>query len=147
MEVISEKIYNRLEKKGRTFVSISCKAENNATYNLAHYYTLKQPGEKVLVMGLREISRRYSHFDLSWIYDLDMEALNVPEVQEVICAGPYAADFALRCKLAGFAPEKIKTMETLEGLAKELKRTTGDVYGILNFDYIPPFLEEVNQYK
>ena len=98
-------------------------------------------------MGLREISRRYSHFDLSWIYDLDMEALNVPEVQEVICAGPYAADFALRCKLAGFAPDKIKTMETLEGLAKELKRTTGDVYGILNFDYIPPFLEEVNQYK
>lgn len=147
VEVISEKIYNRLEKKGRTFVYISCKAENNATYNLAHYYTLKQPGEKVLVMGLREISRRYSHFDLSWIYDLDMEALNVPEVQEVICAGPYAADFALRCKLAGFAPEKIKTMETLEGLAKELKRTTGDVYGILNFDYIPPFLEEVNQYK
>ncbi len=146
-EKISSKIYTELEKSGRRFYAINCKAENNATYNLAHYYTLKQPGEKVLVMGLREISRRYSHFDMSWVYDLDMEALNVPEVQEVICAGPYAADFALRCRLAGFPAEKVKTMETLNGLAKALKRTTGDVYGILNFDYIPPFLEEVNQYK
>ena len=146
-EQISGKIYTEIEKKGRKFVAINCKAENNATYNLAHYYTLKQPGPKVLVMGLREISRRYSHFDLSWVYDLDMEALNVPEVQEVICAGPYAADFALRCKLAGFPKEKVHRMETLDGLAKELKRTTGDVYGILNFDYIPPFLEEVNKYK
>ena len=146
-ETISSKIYNETSKNGRRFVSISCKAENNATYNLAHYYTLHQPGEKVLVMGLREISRRYSHFDLSWVYDLDMEALNVPEVQEVICAGPYAADFALRLKLAGFPAAKIKTMDSLSGLAKELKRTTGDVYGILNFDYIPPFLEEVEKYK
>ena len=145
-EKISEKIYSETEKKGRRFIAINCKAENNATYNLAHYYTLKQPGPKVLVMGLREISRRYSHFDLSWVYDLDLEALNVPEVQEVICAGPYAADFALRCKLAGFPKEKVIRMDTLDGLAKRLKKTTGDVYGILNFDYIPPFLEEVNKY-
>ncbi len=145
-EKISEKIYSETEKKGRRFIAINCKAENNATYNLAHYYTLKQPGPKVLVMGLREISRRYSHFDLSWVYDLDLEALNVPDVQEVICAGPYAADFALRCKLAGFPKEKVIRMDTLDGLAKRLKKTTGDVYGILNFDYIPPFLEEVNKY-
>ena len=146
-EKMSEKIYNMIEKNGRRFVAINCKAENNATYNLAHYYTLKQPGKKVLVMGLREISRRYNHFDLSWLYDLDMEALNVPEVEQVICAGPYAVDFALRCKLAGFPSEKVVQMETLTGLAEQLKETTGDVYGILNFDYIPPFLEEVNLYK
>jgi len=146
-ENVSEKIYTEIEKKGRRFTAINCKAENNATYNLAHYYTLRRPGKKVLVMGLREISRRYNHFDLSWLYDLDMESLNVPEVQEVICAGPYAADFVLRCKLAGFPAEKIKRMETLSGLAKELRRTDGDIYGILNFDYIAPFLEEVKAYK
>lgn len=146
-EKVSEKIYVETEKCGRRFVAINCKAENNATYNLAHYHTLRRPGKKVLVMGLREISRRYNHFDLSWLYDLDMESLNVPEVQEVICAGPYAADFVLRCKLAGFPAEKIHRMETLSGLAKELRRTDGDVYGILNFDYIPPFLEEVEAYK
>ena len=147
VEKVSDKIYTEIEKNGRRFTAINCKAENNATYNLAHYYTLRRPGKKVLVMGLREISRRYNHFDLSWLYDLDMESLNVPEVQEVILAGPYAADFVLRCKLAGFPMEKLHPMENLSGLAKELKRTDGDVYGILNFDYIAPFLEEVRAYK
>ena len=36
-------------------------------------------------------------------------------------------------------------METLSGLAKELKRTDGDVYGILNFDVVQPFLEEAEK--
>jgi len=139
--ILSSKIFTEVSGRDRKYVAISCKAENNATYNLAHYYTLHQPGKKVLVMGVREISRRYNHFDLSWLYDLDIEILNRPEVEKVLCVGPYAADFALRCNLAGFPKEKIVRLETMDGMPKALEGTTGDVYGILNFDMIEPFLD------
>ncbi len=140
-ETVSDKIYSVVPAGDRKFISISCKAENNATYNLAHYYTLHQPGQKVLVMGVREISRRYSHFDLSWLYDLDMECLVRPEVERVIAVGPYAAHFALRLRLAGFPEESIVQLDTMDGLLPALEGTQGDVYGILNFDVVEPFLD------
>ena len=142
---ISSKIYTKLEGKNRSFTSISCKADNNATYNLAHSYTAHQPGKKVLVMGVREISRRYEHFDLSWLYDLDMEILVRPEVEKVLCVGPYADDFILRLKLAGFPEEKLMGAETMDALPAALKGTEGNVYGILNFDVVEPFLEEAEK--
>ena len=139
---LSGKIFTRLEGRSRSFTSISCKAENNATYNLAHYYTIRQPGKKVLVMGVREISRRYEHFDLSWLYDLDMEILLRPEVEKVLCVGPYADDFILRLKLAGFPEDKLMGAETMAALPEALEGTEGNVYGILNFDVVEPFLDE-----
>ena len=138
---ISSKIFTTIKGPDRSFTSISCKAENNATYNLAHYYTVHQPGKKVLVMGVREISRRYEHFDLSWLYDLDMEILARPEVEKVLCVGPYAADFVLRLKLAGFPDEKLLQAETMDALPEALSGTEGNVYGILNFDVVEPFLD------
>lgn len=143
---LNEKIYSEVDAPSRKFVAISCKAENNATYNLAHYYTFHQPGKKVLVMGVREISRRYSHFDLSWLYDLDMEILLRPEVERVICVGPYAPHFALRLVLAGFKEEQILQAPTMDSLPELLEGTEGDVYGILNFDEVPPFLEQAKKY-
>ena len=143
---LSDKIYSEVETPDRKFVSISCKAENNATYNLAHYYTHHRPGKKVLVMGVREISRRYSHFDLSWLYDLDMEILNRPEVERVLCIGPYAPHFALRLSLAGFPEEKILQADTMDSLPEMLKGTEGDVYGILNFDMVEPFLAQARSF-
>ena len=62
-------------------------------------------------------------------------------MEKVLCVGPYAADFALRCHLAGFPKEKIVQLETMAGMPEALKGTTGDVYGILNFDMIEPFLD------
>ena len=143
---VSDKIFSEVITPSRKFVSISCKAENNATYNLAHYYTLHQRGKKVLVMGVREISRRYTHFDLSWLYDLDMEILNRPEVERVLCIGPYAPHFALRLALAGFPEDKILQAETMDSLPEMLAGTEGDVYGILNFDVVEPFLEQARRF-
>lgn len=143
---LQDKIYHELTKNGRKYVALNCKAENNATYNLSVNYAALDPSPKTIVLGLREISRRYTFFDLSWLYDIHFELLNNDTLQNVICAGPYRYDFAVRMKLAGVPEDKIIILENLDHAGKVFdQQTKGTVYGILNFDYIDPFIRSVNE--
>ena len=145
---IGGKIYTEIVKNGRKYTALNCKAENNATYNLSVIYTALDKGPKTIVLGLREISRRYEFFDLSWLYDIDFELLNDGSIENVVCAGPYRYDFAVRMLIAGVPEEKLIILDTLDHAGEVFdKQTKGNVYGILNFDYIPPFINSVNEIK
>ena len=143
---IQNKIYKEITKKDRKYIALNCKAENNATYNLAVIHTALDKSPKSIVLGLREISRRYTFFDLSWLYDINFELLNDDTLQKVVCAGPYRYDFAARIMLAGIPKDKIIILDNLDHAGKVLdEQTSGNVYGILNFDYIEPFINSVNE--
>ena len=143
---MQNKIYKEITKKDRKYIALNCKAENNATYNLAVIHTSLDKSPKSIVLGLREISRRYTFFDLSWLYDINFEMLNDDTLQKVVCAGPYRYDFATRITLAGIPKDKIIILENLDHAGKVLdEQTFGNVYGILNFDYIEPFINSVNE--
>ncbi len=143
---IQNKIYKEITKKDRKYIALNCKAENNATYNLAVIHTALDKSPKSIVLGLREISRRYTFFDLSWLYDINFELLNDDTLQKVVCAGPYRYDFAARITLAGIPKDKIIILDNLDHAGKVLdEQTSGTVYGILNFDYIEPFINSVNE--
>ncbi len=143
---IQNKIYQEIVKKDRKYIALNCKAENNATYNLAVIHTALDKSPKTIVLGLREISRRYTFFDLSWLYDINFELLNDDTLQNVVCAGPYRFDFAARIMLAGIPKDKIIILDNLDHAGKVFEeQTKGNVYGILNFDYIEPFINSVNE--
>ena len=143
---IQNKIYKEITKKDRKYIALNCKAENNATYNLAVIHASLDKSPKSIVLGLREISRRYTFFDLSWLYDINFELLNDDTLQKVVCAGPYRYDFAARMTLAGIPKDKIIILDNLDHAGKILdEQTSGNVYGILNFDYIEPFINSVNE--
>lgn len=143
---IQDKIYHEITKKGRKYVALNCKAENNATYNLSVNYAALDRTPKTIVLGLREISRRYEFFDLSWLYDINFELLNDGTLENVVCAGPYRYDFAVRMKLAGVPEEKLIILDNLDNAGEVFDtQTKGNVYGILNFDYIDPFINSVNR--
>ena len=143
---IQNKIYKEIVKKDRKYIALNCKAENNATYNLAVIHTALDKSPKTIVLGLREISRRYNFFDLSWLYDINFELLNDDNLKNVVCAGPYRYDFATRIMLAGIPKDKIIILENLDHAGKVFdEQTHGNVYGILNFDYIEPFINSVNE--
>lgn len=145
---LQDKIYHEMTKNGRKYVALNCKAENNATYNLSVRYAALDPSPKTIVLGLREISRRYTFFDLSWLYDIDFELLCDDTLQNVVCAGPYRYDFAVRMKLAGVPEEKLIILENLDHAGEVLdQKTKGNVYGILNFDYIDPFVRSVEEIR
>ena len=143
---MQEKIYHTIQKHDRLYTALNCKAENNATYNLSVQYASLDRSQKTIVLGLREISRRYTFFDLSWLYDIHFERLNDDTLDKVVCAGPYRYDFAVRIMLAGIPKEKIILLDNLDHAGSVLvEQTKGNVYGILNFDYIEPFIRSVEE--
>ena len=51
--------------------------------------------------------------DVSWIWDVDWELL-LAGLDRVVVTGERAAEMALRCKYAGFAPEAIEVIPELD---------------------------------
>ena len=102
--------------------------------------------KKTIVLGHKEISRRYKHYDTSWIYDCYFELINKDDY--VICTGPNAYDFAVRIKLAGINKENIIVLKDLTNIKETIEeKTKGNVYAILNFDYVKPFKEKIKEEK
>lgn len=143
---IENKLYEEFTVNKRKYTTLNCKAENNSTYNLALLYTSMDKEQKTIVLGHKEISRRYKHFDISWMYDIYFEILNKDDY--VICAGPNAYDFATRVKLAGIKKENIIVLKDLSKIKETVEeKTKGNVYAVLNFDYIKPFKDKIKEEK
>ena len=141
---IMDKIYDEFKVNGRNYTILNCKAENNSTYNLALIYQAMDKKRKTIVIGHRQISRRYNHFDVSWMYDCYFELIDKDDY--VICAGPNAYDFATRMKYAGIKKENIITLDNLDNIKEVVEtKTKGNVYGILNFDYVEPFKKNIKE--
>jgi lipid II isoglutaminyl synthase (glutamine-hydrolysing) len=51
--------------------------------------------------------------DVSWIWDVDFEPL-LDGLERVVATGERAAELALRCKYAGFPPERIEVVPSLQ---------------------------------
>ena len=143
---INNKIFEEFSINDRNYTILNCKAENNATYNLNLLYTHNNKDKKTIVLGLRQISRRYKHFDLSWLYDINFELLNDSKIDKIICAGPYAYDIATRLKYANIEENKIIILDNLDNIKNIVeKESKGNVYAILNFDYVEPFKNRIKE--
>ena len=145
---MNKKIFNEFTKDDKKYISLNCKAENNSTYNLALLYTSLDKNKKCIVLGLKEISRRYSYFDLSWLWDISFELFKESNIEKVICVGPYRYDFATRVNYAGINKEDIIVLENFDNLNEEINTLESkNIYGILNFDYIEPFIKSIKGEK
>lgn len=134
----NSKIYNHFLYQNKEVYVLNNKNENSTTFNQSILFTERFKGSKTIVIGWKEISRRYNFDDISWLYDIDFEILNNLDVDKVICAGPNAYDIATRIKLAGL--NKIEVYDNLQ-LAKDAITNCDSkyIFGILNFDYVTPF--------
>ncbi len=136
----SAKMYNHYKYNDSDVYVLNNKNENSTTFNQSLLFTERFKGSKTVVIGWKEISRRYAFDDLSWLYDIDFEILNTPDVKNIICAGPNAYDIASRLLLAGYPNDNIYIFNNLTE-AKEAvdMHKTDYIFGILNFDYVEPF--------
>lgn len=134
----NNKMYNHYTYNNKDVYVLNNKNENSTTFNQSLLFTERFEGTKTIVIGWKEISRRYNFDDLSWLYDIDFEILNNLDIDKVICAGPNAYDIATRIKLAG-----INNIEFYNNLIEAknsiVNANSKYIFGILNFDYVAPF--------
>ncbi len=137
----NKKLYNNYTYKNRKVYVLNNKAENATTYNQSILFTTRDKETKTIVLGWKEISRRYNYDDISWLYDVNFELLNDKSIDKFICTGPQKYDLATRLKYAGIPENKILVFYDLYDAQKDIKKSKGNIYAILNFDYIEPFNE------
>lgn len=136
---INKKLYSRHKYKDRRVYVLNNKNENATTFNQSLCFLDNFTDKKTIVIGWWQISRRYEFNDISWLYDIDFELLNAHDIDKIICVGPERYDIAIRMKLAGIDINKIETFETIKEGVNYLDNTNGNIYAILNFDYVEPF--------
>ena len=134
-----KKIYNKFKNNNHDVYVLNNKNENAHTFNQSILYTSQNNNKKTLVIGWWQISRRYDFDDLSWLYDIEFELIT--NIDKVIVAGPQRYDIATRLKYANIDEKKIKIYKDLYEAKDEIKQSKTDIYAILNFDYIKPFNE------
>lgn len=138
----NKKLNDTYKYKNRQIYVMNNKNENSTTFNQSVLFTSNYKKKRTIVIGWKEISRRYEHNDMSWLYDIEFELLNDKYTDKVICVGRDRYDIATRMKYAGFTNKQIKIYENLEEAKEMIKeKSNGDIFAILNFDYVNPFNE------
>ena len=134
-------LYEKYAYNKRMVYLLNNKCENASTYNHSVLYVSNHKENKIVVLGWKEISRRYEFNDISWIYDINFNLLNDKYLQEIICMGPQKYDLATCLKLKGFNQDNIKVVNDFNDMKKEIDKLNGNIFSILNFDYVVPFNE------
>lgn len=85
--------------KGKSYHFLLSKNENAVSFNQSIDFVTKTT-DSIVVIGFERISRRYLERDLSWLYDVDFEALKDKNIK-IICTGTkFAHAIATRLKYA-----------------------------------------------
>lgn len=131
---------NCFPENNRLIYTLNNKNENSTTFNQSLLFIERDKNPKTIVIGWKEISRRYNYNDLSWLYDINFELLQKHNIEKIVCVGMQRYDIATRIKLANINHKKIVCFEKLEDATNYLKNNTkSNIYAILNFDYVEPF--------
>lgn len=139
--IFSEKTLNN-----RKVFILNNKNENSSTFNQSLNFIDRDTGLKTIIIGWREISRRYPYNDLSWLYDIDFEILKDHQIDKIICAGTNKYDIATRIKQIGIDEKKIFCFSNLEAASDIIiNHSKGNIYAVLNFDYVEPFNKIVGE--
>lgn len=109
----------------RKAVMILSKNQNPVSFDQSISYVLELEGEKTVVVYVNNINHTGQR-DTTWLYDISFERL-CGKVNAVVCTGPRAYDLAVRLRLAGFAPEQIKT----ECDVAKIKPVVGETRGTI----------------
>ena len=94
------------------------------------------------------ISRKYFTSETSWLWDIDFELLNSPNIKKIVLTGRYASDVAERFLYAGIVFNKVYLEKDIETAVNYLKdNTIGHIYAITCFSDQHKLLNRVEVLK
>ena len=91
------------------------------------------------------VSRKYFTSDVSWLWDIDFEMLNNPNIHQIVLAGKYVNDLAVRFSYTDIPSNKIKLYESIDEAVDYLNSDRKEyIYVITCFSDKGKFLGKVN---
>lgn len=147
-DVITSKRGKAYELEGRKIEMLESKNENSLSYLQSLNYIKDQKGKKTVIMGFENVSRRYIYNDLSWLWDINFELLNDPDIDKIFCIGRFNYDVATRLDYAGIPSNKIVLVDDLSKLLDMvLEQSKGDIYTMVCFDMTAILLQLLKEHE
>ena len=134
-DMIHSKRGKEMKLQDRSITMLESKNENALSYYQSLSYIVHEPGEKTVILGFDNVSRRYKYNDLSWLYDVEFELLQDKQITSVILIGRFKWDVRVRLEYANIDPSKILLIDDMDELVPTLlEHTQGDLYTMVCFD-------------
>ncbi len=99
------------KREGTLLVS---KHENSISYDQSMRIAAADKRGCDVMIIVDAISRKYFTGDVSWLWDIDFEMLQNENVHEIILAGTYCNDLAVRFSYTDIPEERIKIFKSIE---------------------------------
>ncbi|MDD5792292.1 MAG: MurT ligase domain-containing protein [Erysipelotrichaceae bacterium] len=119
------------DKKGTLLTS---KHENSISYDQSLRVAKSYAGDVTVFLMVDAISRKYFTSETSWLWDIDFEMLNSPNIKRIVIAGLYSSDVAERLLYADVDFAKVKVLKEIPAAIDYLKKeAVGHIYAITCF--------------
>lgn len=129
------------ERKGTLLTS---KHENSISYNQSLRIAAEDSEGCDVLIIVDAVSRKYFTSDVSWLWDIDFHLLNKENVRQILLAGTYCNDLAVRFSFTDIPWEKIQVLDTVEAAVSALdKERKEKIYVITCFSDKGKFLSRV----
>ena len=125
---------------------LTSKHENSISYDQSiRVAAAYKEGCDVLII-VDAVSRKYFTSDVSWLYDIDFEMLGSDNIHQIVLAGKYVNDLAVRFSYTDIPAEKIKLFESIDEAADYLNSDRSEyIYVITCFSDKGKFLVKVKE--
>lgn len=133
-EVLESKRLKSLKYHNREVDMLESKNENNLSYLQSLNYINNYKGKKTIILGFDNVSRRYKYNDISWLYDVDFEVLDLKNIDKILCIGRFRYDVYARLRLANIDEDKLVIVDNIKSISEDLDKTEGTIFTMVCFD-------------
>lgn len=120
---------------GRHGTLLTSKHENSIAYDTNLRYIRQEAKAPCTVLVIVDaVSRKYFTSETSWLWDIDFDLLNCPQVEKVILSGRYCNDLAERFSFTGLPREAWQVCPGIPEAAEQLaSQGSGELYVVTCF--------------
>lgn len=105
---VTQTRYNEAKAGKTEIIRTMAKGQNSVSCSRTFDFVGHEQGARTVFIMIDDLfERRDSSEFVGWIYDVDFEFLNTPQVRQIVLAGPRCYDYKLRCLIAGIPEERI----------------------------------------
>lgn len=128
----------------RDGVLLISKHENTISYNSNIEYIIKQNKDVSLLLIIDDISRKYFTSDTSWLWDINFELLKADCIKQIVVAGKYIYDVAVRFEYGNIDMEKVVLKDSVaEAVSYLNNEDENDIYALTCFSDEAKLLKQV----